>query len=858
MQWARTQHQTVQRLKTLFVSSHLLVATAVITVVVAGLLPQVATAATPTATWSKDGKSITYGGKKYTGPHSSFNTVSNTSTVSYSLGSGCSNAIIFTGNGAINDGHDAKQATYAIYKQSGGTLIAGSGCQISSKKTIGITPYKSSGNTATTVTPGDPSGGNGGSTATASGDVGTSSDIDPCDASGDPLTWIVCPIVGMLHEATNLMQSVIDHLMTIDVKSVFDKSQKGSTGQAYYAAWNSFRIFGVALIVIAGLVMVISEAMGMEIFDAYTVKKVLPRLFVAVIGISLSWWIMQFLVEITDDIGITIRSIIYAPFKGLANQYGGMQDWGSMLFTLLVGAGGLFFMTIGGVLSLLATAALAALIAFLVLVIRQIVITFLIIIAPLAIACYVLPNTQKAFHMWWESLSKGLLMFPIISAFIATGQVFSVVATGDPQKTFSINHVVGLIAYFLPYFALPFTFRLAGGALATLGGLVNDRSRGGFDRLKKFRQQGMARKHQMRMEGETRFGSTKAGSLYRRTALLGDPNSGAASLSRAGRAKFRETERKMLARHSDEMLKNDNMRAAGDDDAMEIAQTAHNGREFVQQYSKRVFDAEQKLAVREGRAMKFDKNGADQMAYESLGLTESSFGARMGTNAMKVAAFKAQQSSVTGYKDTDEEYLRRFQDAGKMVAAGLMTESDAMATIKQNKARVEASGTSFGVGMTKIRDAARGKTLDTRDLEDMMDSTLEGLTPGSLIGARKEAGAMIGRHQMRQLNEAVAAAGGNLNDQKVKRVMGRIAGLRDVINSQAPQMAEKFADDLMGQTISGTSIRVRDFEDQLRALQDSDFNDVRKEWLTGVPPGTMPGASPPPGAPGGGSGPGTP
>lgn len=309
--------------------------------------------------------------------------------------------------------------------------------------------------------------------------------IDPCDATSDPLSWVVCPVVGMLHEATNAMQGVINHLMIIDVKQVFDKST--DTGHAYYNAWSSFRIFAVVLIVIAGLIMVISQALGMEIFDAYTVKKVLPRLFIAAIFISLSWWILEFLVMITDDIGIAIRSIIYMPFKGLADQYGGMQNWASLLFEASVGVGAFALLGIGGILSLIATAALAALVAFLVLVIRQIVITFLILIAPLAIACLILPNTQKAYHLWWDSLFKALLMFPIIAAFIAAGQVFSVVASSDPNGAYSINNVVALIAYFIPYFALPFTFRLAGGAIGTIGGLVNDRSRGAFDRLKKYR-----------------------------------------------------------------------------------------------------------------------------------------------------------------------------------------------------------------------------------------------------------------------------------------------------------------------------------------------------------------------------------
>ena len=310
--------------------------------------------------------------------------------------------------------------------------------------------------------------------------------IDPCDATGFNLSWVICPIVNMISGATMVMQGIINRLMEVDVTGIFDKDHEDSA-KAYYAAWNSFRVFGIALIIIAGLIMVISQAMGMEIFDAYTIKRVLPRMLVAIIGISLSWWLMKFLAEFTNDVGVGIRSVIYYPFKGLIENGTGIQSLGSSLIESMIGAGGFLLLGIGGVLSLLATAALAALVAFLVLIARQIVITFLILLAPIAIACYVLPNTEKAYKLWWDSLSKGLMMFPIISAFIAAGQVFSVVAGSNTSTNYGISNVVAILAYFLPYFALPFTFRLAGGALATLGGLANDRGRGGFDRLKKYR-----------------------------------------------------------------------------------------------------------------------------------------------------------------------------------------------------------------------------------------------------------------------------------------------------------------------------------------------------------------------------------
>jgi hypothetical protein len=84
-------------------------------------------------------------------------------------------------------------------------------------------------------------------------------------------------------------------------------------------------------------------------------------------------------------------------------------------------------------------------------------------------------------------------MFPIISAFIAVGKVFSAVSlnpNGSDSFGFgsgTVMQIIGLVAYFLPNFLLPIAFRLATGVIGSIAGFVNDRNRGVFDRLKKYR-----------------------------------------------------------------------------------------------------------------------------------------------------------------------------------------------------------------------------------------------------------------------------------------------------------------------------------------------------------------------------------
>ncbi len=328
----------------------------------------------------------------------------------------------------------------------------------------------------------------------------TDPNLDCSFASLNPLDWFICPIIKGLGGILNQLDSAISNLLTIDQTSIFDQTKNGQvnqTGVGYYTAWKTFRGFALAVLVIAALAMIISQALGFDFLDAYTIKKIMPRLIFAIIGIALSWEIMKFFVILTNDLGNGIRQIIYYPFKGMNGNIS--LTLGSEFLAGLIAGGAIAALGIMGVLSFIATAALAVGVAFLVLILRQLVVVFLILLAPVAIACSVLPNTQHVYKLWYESFSKAMMMFPIIVAFLSLGRVFAVSSVGgNATNAPALNQLIAYAAYILPYFLIPLTFRFAGGALRTIGGAVNDRNRGAFDRLKKYRH-GQYQEHGGRM-----------------------------------------------------------------------------------------------------------------------------------------------------------------------------------------------------------------------------------------------------------------------------------------------------------------------------------------------------------------------
>lgn len=290
------------------------------------------------------------------------------------------------------------------------------------------------------------------------------------------MRWLVCDLLSLGQSAASAMDHIIQNFLFTPTDQVFSPQLK--------TAWNAFRIIGVVLILIAGLVMVISQAAGLEIFDAYTVKKVLPRLIVAAIGISLSWPIMLFLVTFFNDIGVWAHDIIMYPFKDLYNHAIGSIYLGGA--TIIIGLPA-YLIALGpmGSIALIGTIILGVLAALMVLAIRQLVILMAVVIAPLAIAAYILPGTQKLWEFWKDTFLTSLLMFPIIMGFIAAGKALAAVAASTNSTEM---HLLAVLAYFAPYFLLPFAFKLAGGLMSTIFALANDRNKGAFDRLRKSRQ----------------------------------------------------------------------------------------------------------------------------------------------------------------------------------------------------------------------------------------------------------------------------------------------------------------------------------------------------------------------------------
>jgi|GEM_PF-1072644 len=308
------------------------------------------------------------------------------------------------------------------------------------------------------------------------------SQSESCEGGIPAMGWLICPVVDQISRFAGWVDDKLENLLKIDV-SEYNKNSGIRT------AWSAIRIISTVALLGIALMIIIAQMLNLEIFSAYSLKKMLPRLIAAVIFIQLSWFIGTMFIEIINVIGSAIADLIAAPFGGSAkmgtiaaimNDYNGNTSGVAQLgaFAFLGGGLAVGFGAIGGGFGLLMIAIvvlLAALTAFITLVLRQVIILGLLIIAPIAIITWILPNTQK----WWKSYSdlliKLVLMFPLVMALLMLGKVFAYIVanSGKTGVSSSVNFFIIILAYFGPFFLIPSMIKASGTIFAKAAGGIS-------------------------------------------------------------------------------------------------------------------------------------------------------------------------------------------------------------------------------------------------------------------------------------------------------------------------------------------------------------------------------------------------
>jgi len=302
------------------------------------------------------------------------------------------------------------------------------------------------------------------------------------------VSWITCPFID---NATGAITSLADGVLQplLRVKAI----NRESTPELY-GMWKNMVMLAETMFLLVFLVIIFATITQQDIgfFDQYTIKKVMPRLVIAAILVQVSFLIVGFMVDVGNVMGAGIETLLKSAVPSQSQESIGH------VFSHLV-AGGLATMVIiakiMGVASwmaigpILASLALSLLVVFLVLGLRFLLIAVLIVISPLAMVAWVLPNTRHWAKDWMELMMRLIMMYPIIIGVISiAGLVNSILpdgaSTADSFGASLAGSLIKPIVVLAAFLIIPITFKLAGKGLTTAYAFMNGHAERGKGTLR--------------------------------------------------------------------------------------------------------------------------------------------------------------------------------------------------------------------------------------------------------------------------------------------------------------------------------------------------------------------------------------
>lgn len=293
------------------------------------------------------------------------------------------------------------------------------------------------------------------------------------------LGWIICPGAGLFG---NVIDGAYDLLTQIIEVNPLPTDNESPT----YVVWEYFKDITNTIFIIFILVIVISQLTGFGI-NNYGIKKALPRIIISAILVNLSYIICTLAVDLSNILGnafqdffVNVQNI--AIENGTISEVANGASVGGIVAAMLgigtagaVFAGALVYGSIGGVIWLLLPILLSGLIAVISAVVtmaaRQALIYLLVMISPLAIIAYMLPNTDKWFKKWYQMLAQMLFFYPMFSILYGASQLAGLVIITSATNWLGI--VLGIAVKVLPLFMSIPLMRMSKSVLGKISGGIN-------------------------------------------------------------------------------------------------------------------------------------------------------------------------------------------------------------------------------------------------------------------------------------------------------------------------------------------------------------------------------------------------
>ena len=253
-----------------------------------------------------------------------------------------------------------------------------------------------------------------------------------CVSNNRFVAWFGCPLIDSTSNTIiRTYSSIVEDWLVFDPE-IIRPDLASPKDTATYRVWSAIRVWANIIFFVLLLVMVYGQITGMQ---AFSLRKLMPKLVLTIILVNLSYYICQIAVDICNILGSGIGKF----FIGWSEQidlstvggFGGFNMGATVIVVVILVVVGIIVASlaigpalflpviiaiIGGLLTILFT--------FAMLIIRQALMILMIVLSPVAIALSVLPNTESVYKKWFN-LSRGLLLTYPLASFLLYGGNFA-------------------------------------------------------------------------------------------------------------------------------------------------------------------------------------------------------------------------------------------------------------------------------------------------------------------------------------------------------------------------------------------------------------------------------------------------
>ena len=300
----------------------------------------------------------------------------------------------------------------------------------------------------------------------------TSTNNSSCEEGAGVFGWLLCPGQSLITTAIDAFLDFIENSMqyTFLVDDIDVQTKDGSTVKVGKTSikeiWGKFVNIANIIFAVAFLIMIYSMATSTGLSN-YHVKKILPRIIVMVVIVNLSFYICAAAADLSNIIGYNVSRFIQDIVPNTGVSRGMLDMFLANLSSVVVAVLSVFFF--GG------TLLLSLIIIILAVAFRQVLLTVLVIISPIAFALYLLPNTEKWGKKWTDLFIRLLIIYPAfglvwgVSRLLAT-KFESIGSTGSSSAIDIPSGIMSVVCGVAPAIALIPLFKMSGSVMGAVLG----------------------------------------------------------------------------------------------------------------------------------------------------------------------------------------------------------------------------------------------------------------------------------------------------------------------------------------------------------------------------------------------------